>query len=59
MSAFFCFQMARRAGLKAEAPELNHKDIIKRMTEEWKVLTDVEKVPYVAASDREKQRYEG
>ena len=29
MSAFFCFQMARRAGLKGEAPELNHKDIIK------------------------------
>ena len=29
------------------------------MTEEWKALTDVEKVPYVAASDREKQRYEG
>ena len=29
MSAFFCFQMARRQGLKAEAPELNHKDIIK------------------------------
>jgi hypothetical protein len=29
------------------------------MTEEWKVLTDVDKVPYVAASDREKQRYEG
>ena len=29
MSAFFCFQMARRAGLKEEAPELNHKDIIK------------------------------
>ena len=29
MSAFFCFQMARRQGLKDEAPGLNHKDIIK------------------------------
>lgn len=29
MSAFFCFQMARRQGLKGEAPGLNHKDIIK------------------------------
>lgn len=29
MSAFFCFQMKRRAHLKLEAPELNHKDIIK------------------------------
>jgi hypothetical protein len=29
MSAFFCFQMARRQGLKNEAPGLNHKDIIK------------------------------
>jgi hypothetical protein len=51
--------MARRAGLKGEAPELNHKDIIKRMTEEWKALTDDEKVQYVGASNREKQRYEG
>jgi structure-specific recognition protein 1 len=29
MSAFFCFQMARRQALKGEAPDLNHKDIIK------------------------------
>lgn len=29
------------------------------MTEEWKALTDDEKAQYVAASDREKQRYEG
>ena len=28
------------------------------MTEEWKALTDVEKVDHNAASDREKQRYE-
>ena len=27
------------------------------MTEEWKVLTDVDKVPYVERSDREKARY--
>ena len=29
MSAFFCYQQARRDPLKREAPELNHKDIIK------------------------------
>lgn len=29
MSAFFCFQMARRHALKIQAPDLNHKDIIK------------------------------
>lgn len=29
MSAFFCFQMARRQHLKNQAPDLNHKDIIK------------------------------
>jgi hypothetical protein len=29
------------------------------MTEEWKALTDDEKVQYVGASNREKQRYEG
>jgi hypothetical protein len=32
MSAFFCFQMARRPVLKEQAPELNHKDIIKVCT---------------------------
>jgi hypothetical protein len=29
------------------------------MTEEWKALTDEDKAQHVAASDREKQRYEG
>jgi hypothetical protein len=29
------------------------------MTEEWKALTDIDKGDYVAASNREKQRYEG
>lgn len=29
MSAFFCYQQARRASLKQESPELNHKDIIR------------------------------
>jgi hypothetical protein len=29
------------------------------MTEEWKALTDNDKGDYVAASNREKQRYEG
>lgn len=59
MSAFFCFQMARRQALKGEAPDLNHKDIIKRMTEEWKALNDAEKQQYVERSNDEKNRYEG
>ena len=29
MSAFFCYQQARRENLKKEAPNLDHKDIIK------------------------------
>lgn len=29
MSAFFCYQGARRENLKQEAPNLDHKDIIK------------------------------
>ena len=29
MSAFFCYQQARREPLKKEAPNLDHKDIIK------------------------------
>lgn len=29
MSAFFCYQIARRPNLKAEVPDLGHKDIIK------------------------------
>jgi hypothetical protein len=28
------------------------------MTEEWKVLTDEQKQPYILLSEREKQRYE-
>jgi hypothetical protein len=29
MSAFFCYQQARRPSLKQEVPDLNHKDIIR------------------------------
>jgi hypothetical protein len=29
MSAFFCYQQTRREPLKKEAPELDHRDIIK------------------------------
>ncbi len=46
MSAFFCFQMNRRAALKEEAPELNHKDIIKVGRTFWCTSSDLKRYLY-------------
>jgi hypothetical protein len=46
--------MKRRAALKVEQPDLNNKDIIRKMGEEWKAMTKEDKVPYeqLAADDK-------
>jgi len=58
MSAFFCYQTQRRKDLKNEQPNLNHKDIVKRMTDEWKAMTDADKHRYDLMKDQQKERYE-
>jgi len=54
MPPFFCYQGARRAGLKAEKPEAANPELIKILAQEWKALTDEQKKPFIEQGERNK-----
>ena len=58
LTAFFMFQTERRASLKKERPELDNKQLIYEMSNEWKVMKDEDKVKYQALADEDRKRYE-
>ena len=58
LSAYFFYNQERRDSLKKEKPELNNKEIIKKMSEEWNALSDEKKKPYIAKDENKKKRYE-
>ena len=58
LSAYFFYNQERRDSLKKEKPELNNKEIIKKMSEEWNALSDEKKKPYIAKAEADKKRYE-
>ena len=58
ISAFFFYNKERREKLKKEQPNLDNKEIIKTMSEEWNKLSDDQKKPYVVKAEADKKRYE-
>ncbi len=57
ISAYFFYNQERREQLKKEKPNLDNKDLIRAMSEEWNKLTDEQKKPYVKKADADKKRY--
>ena len=57
-SGFAMYGLERSDSLKKEKPELNNKEIIKKMSEEWNALSDEKKKPYIAKAEADKKRYE-
>ena len=57
ISAYFFYNQERREKLKKEKPNLDNKELIKAMSEEWNKLTDEEKKPYVKKAEADKKRY--
>ena len=57
ISAYFLYNQERREKLKKEQPDLDNKDLIRAMSEEWNKLTDEEKKPYVKKAEADKKRY--
>lgn len=55
---FFFYQETRREDLKKENPTLNHKEIVSKLGEEWRTLTEAQKQPYVEKSVEDQKRYE-
>ena len=58
ISAFFFYNQERREKLKKEQPNLDNKEIIKTMSEEWNKLSDEKKKPYIEKAEADKKRYE-
>ena len=58
LSAYFFFIQERRETLKKEKPNLDNKELIKTMGEEWNKLSDEEKKPYSKKADADKKRYQ-
>ena len=57
LSAFFFYQKTRREGLKKENPSIDHKEIVKQMSEEWNRLADKDKAHYNKLAEDDKIRY--
>jgi hypothetical protein len=55
---FFFYQQERREDLKNENPDLNHKEIVSKLGEEWRQLTDEKKRPFLSKAETDQKRYE-
>jgi structure-specific recognition protein 1 len=58
ISAYFFYIKERRDSITKELPNLNNKEIVKKMSEEWNALRDDKKKPYVQKALEDKKRYE-
>jgi len=58
ISAFFFYQKTRRESLKTEQKDLTNKQLISKMSEEWKNLSEDQRKPYQKMAEQDKARYE-
>ena len=58
LSAFFVFQTERRVSLKKEKPDLDNRQMIYEMSNEWKQMNDEDKQKYQIKADEDRKRYE-
>jgi hypothetical protein len=58
ISAFFFYQKERREPLKKEQPQLDNKQLISKMSEEWNNMNDVARIPFGKMAEQDKVRYE-
>lgn len=58
ISAFFFYQKERRESLKKEQPQLDNKQLISKMSEEWNGMNDAARVAYAKLAEADKHRYE-
>ena len=52
------FQTERRASLKKEKPELDNRQMIYEMSNEWNQMKDEDKKKYHERAEEDKKRYE-
>ncbi len=57
LGAYFFYFKANNSLIRAEHPEFIQKEIVSRIAQNWKALTDEQKAPFVEKSTADKQRY--
>jgi hypothetical protein len=57
MSSYFLFMNAKRDPLKAAEPDLKFGELTKKLTEQWKSLTDKQREEWDNAALKDKERY--
>lgn len=55
--AFFFFQNEKRMQLKKEHPDMSQKDLVSKLGEMWRSLSESQKKPYVDQERKDKARY--
>ena len=58
VTAFFFFQSERRLTLKKESPNMENKEMVCKMSEEWKKMNEKDKVKYMQKAEEDRKRYE-
>jgi hypothetical protein len=56
-SGYILFTMDKREDVKASNPGIANKEIMKKLAEEWKALSDKEKKVYNDRASKEKENY--
>jgi len=55
---FFCYQQVRRPLIRNEYPNLCTKQIVAKMSQEWRTLSNEERAPYEKLAKRNRDKYE-
>ena len=58
VTAFFFFQSERRLTLKKECPNMENKEMVAKMSEEWKGMSEKDKAKYMKKAEEDRKRYE-
>lgn len=58
-SPYICFTMEKRAEIKEQLPEeAKVTEVMKKIAEQWRMLSQEDKAPWIAKATQDKQRYE-
>jgi len=55
-SAYFLFMADKREEVKKNFPKLGHKELVSKLGETWRKLSDEKKQPYVTTAKQEKSK---
>jgi hypothetical protein len=58
LTAFFIYQKLRRDSLKKELPKLDNKELVSKMSAEWREMSESDKIHFNKLAEEDKLRYE-